>query len=116
MTIREEPFKNCRSRLSAKWKIKEDKIEEAKKQKTKGSNDEWNYAKWQPSSQSWQQPTTWTSSSSSAWREWNSDQKKRVSVLIGNHQTIAVAQTKRVSVLDRDRRVPGSLRSHGSEE
>ena len=42
--------------------------------------------------------------------------KKRVSVLIGNHQTIAVAQTKRVSVLDRDRRVPGSLRSDGSEE
>ena len=32
MTIREEPFKNYRSRTSEKWKAKEDKIEEAKKQ------------------------------------------------------------------------------------
>ena len=31
MTIREEPFKNHRSRTSEKWKAKEDKIEEAKK-------------------------------------------------------------------------------------
>ena len=46
MTIREEPFKNYRSRTSEKWKAKEDKIEEAKKQKIKRSDDEWNYADW----------------------------------------------------------------------
>ena len=39
MTIREEPPKNYRSRTSEKWKAKEDKIEEAKKQKIK-KNDE----------------------------------------------------------------------------
>ena len=42
ITIREEPFKNCRSRTSEKWKVKEDKIEEAKKQKVKRSDEEWN--------------------------------------------------------------------------
>ena len=42
MTIREEPFKNHRSRTSEKWKAKEDKIEEAKKQKIKRSDDERN--------------------------------------------------------------------------
>ena len=41
MTIREEPFKNYRSKTSEKWKAKEDKIEEAKKQKIKKSDDEW---------------------------------------------------------------------------
>ena len=55
MTIREEPFKNNRSKSSEKWKTKEDKIEEAKK-KIKRSDDEWNCADWQPSSWSWQQP------------------------------------------------------------
>ena len=38
-----------------------------------------------------------------------------VSVLIGNHQPIGAARTKRVNVLDGDHRVPGSRRSHGSE-
>ena len=33
MTIREEPFKNHRLRTSEKWKAKEDKAEEFKKQK-----------------------------------------------------------------------------------
>ena len=33
---------------------------------------------------------------------------KRVSVLIGNHQPIGVAQIKRVSILDCDRRAHGS--------
>ena len=47
MTIREEPFKNFRSRTSEKWKEKEDKIEEAKK-KTKKVDDEWNDAERQP--------------------------------------------------------------------
>ena len=69
---------------------KEDKIEE---QKIKRSDDKWNYADWRPSSWLWQQPVTWTSSSSS-----------------GN----SGARTKRVSVLDGDHRVPGSRRSHGS--
>ena len=35
MTNREEPFKNYRSKTSEKWKAKEDKAEEAKKQKIK---------------------------------------------------------------------------------
>ena len=39
MIIREEPFKNDRSRISEKWKAKEDKIEEAKKHKIKRSDD-----------------------------------------------------------------------------
>ena len=107
MTIREEPFKNYRSRTSEKWRAKEDKIEEAKKQKIKRRDDEWNYDDWQPSSWSWQQPMTWTSSSSSSW--------KRVSVPTGNRQPIGAARTKRVSVLDGDHRVPDSRRSHGSE-
>ena len=55
MTIREETLKDNRSRSSEKWKAKEDKIEEAKKQKVKRSDDDWNYADWQPSSWSWQQ-------------------------------------------------------------
>ena len=76
MTIREEPFKNYRSRSSAKLKTMEDKIEEAKKQKTKRSDDEWNSAEWQPSSWSWQQPMTWALSSSCAWPEWSSDQTR----------------------------------------
>ena len=50
MTIREEPFKNYRSRSSETWKAKEDKIEEAKKQKIKRSDDERSYADWQTSS------------------------------------------------------------------
>ena len=63
------------------WKAKEDKIEEAKKQKIKRSDDEWNYADWQPSSWSRQQPMTWTSmtwtsSSSSSWQQWSSDQTR----------------------------------------
>ena len=67
MTIREEPFKNYRSRSSTKLKTMEDNIEEAKKQKTKRSDDEWNSAEWQPSSWSWQQPITWALSSPRAW-------------------------------------------------
>ena len=76
VTIREEPFKNYRSRTSEKWKAKEDKIEEAKKQKIKRSDDGRNYADWQPSSWSWQQPMTWISSSSSSWQQWSSDQTR----------------------------------------
>ena len=41
---------------------------------------------------------------------------KRASVLIGNHEPIGATQTNRVSVLDCDRRVPGSHHSYGSEE
>ena len=46
MTIREEPSRNDRARSIAKLKTKEDKIEEAKKQETKRSADEWNDAEW----------------------------------------------------------------------
>ena len=104
MTIREEPCKNYRSRTSERWKTKEDKIEEAKKQKIKRSDDERNYADWQPLSWSWQQPMSWTSSSSSSWQQCSSDQTRERS------------DWQRVSVLDGDHRVPGSHRSHGSEE
>ena len=58
MAIREEPFKNYRSRTSEKWKAKEDKIEETKKQKIKKGDDERSYANWQTSSWSWHQPMT----------------------------------------------------------
>ena len=44
MTIREELSKNYRSRTSEKWKAKEDKIEEAKKQKVKRKDNERSYA------------------------------------------------------------------------
>ena len=76
MTIREEPFKNNRSRTSEKWKAKEDKIEEAKKQKINRNNDERSDADWQTSSWSWHQPMTWTSSLSSSWQQWSSDQTR----------------------------------------
>ena len=45
----------------------------------------------------------------------NGVRAKRVSVLIGNHQLSGAAQIKRVSVPNGDHRVPGSHRSHGSE-
>ena len=114
MTIREEPFKNYHSRTSEKWKAKEDKIGEVKKQKIKRSDDEWNDADWEPSSWSWQPPTTWTSSSSSSWQQWRSDQTRERS----DWQPSAdwAARTKRVSVLIGDHRVSGSRHSHGSEE
>ena len=47
MTIREEPFKDYRSRTSEKWKAK---FEEAKKQKVKKTIIKKNYANWQTSS------------------------------------------------------------------
>ena len=50
MTIREEPFKNYRSRTSKKWKAK---FEEAKKQMIKKNDDGRSYANWQTSSWSW---------------------------------------------------------------
>ena len=59
VTIREMPFKNHGARSPAKLKVREDKIEEAKKTR-------WKYSSW-----------TWTtSSSSSAWREWSSDETR----------------------------------------
>ena len=48
VTIREEPFRNFRGRSLAKLKARDDKIEEAKKQKTqKRKDDEWNSSRWQ---------------------------------------------------------------------
>ena len=69
MTIREEPFKNYRSRTSEKWKAK---FEEAKKQKIK-KNDGRSYANWQTSSWSWYQLMTWTPSS---WHHLSSDETR----------------------------------------
>ena len=68
-TIREQPFKNYRSRTAEGWKAKKDKIEGAKKNKTKKDGDEWNNAEWQPSSWSWQQSTICDPSSSSSWQQ-----------------------------------------------
>ena len=114
MTIREEPFKIYRARSSTKLNTKEDKTEEAKKQKTHRSNDEWNSAERQPSSWSWQQPMTWASSSSSTWQEWSSDLTRECSDW--HHQQVGAAQVQRVSVLDCDRRAHGSHHSCGNEE
>ena len=44
MTIREEPFKNYRSRTSEKWNAKEDKVGEVKKQKMQKNDDGQSYA------------------------------------------------------------------------
>ena len=67
VTIREMHFRNFRGWSLAKLKAREDKIEEARKQKTlKNREEDWNSAKWKQSSWTWT-----TSSSSSAWREWS---------------------------------------------
>ena len=50
MTIREESFKNNRSRTDEKWKAKENKAEEFKKQKMQKNDDGQSYANWQTSS------------------------------------------------------------------
>ena len=72
VTIREMPFKNCGARSPAKLNVREDKIEEAKKQKIpKNSDEEWNSTRWKYSSWTWT-----TSSSSSAWQEWSADETR----------------------------------------
>ena len=66
MTIREMPFKNFSGRSLAKLEARD----ESKKQKTlKNKDKEWNSARWNQSSWTWA-----TSSLSSAWREWSSDE------------------------------------------
>ena len=97
VTIREEPIKNYRSRTAEKWKAKEDKIEEVKKKKTKRCDDDWNDAEWQPSSWSWQQPTTCAPSLSSSWQQMSSDQTLERSDR--QNQLIGIAQFKSVTVL-----------------
>ena len=82
VTVRELPFRSYRERSPAKWKAREDKIEEAKKQKTPKSEDqERNSGRWGllhlhllPGE--------------------NGDQTRRVSVPIGS-QLIGTAQLKR---------------------
>ena len=72
VTSREMPFKNYRARSPAKLKVREDKIEEAKKQKIpKNSDEKRNSTRWKYSSWTWT-----TSSSSSAWQEWSSDETR----------------------------------------
>ena len=72
VTIREMPFKNYRARSPAELKVREDKIEEAKKQKIpKGCDEEWNSTRWKSSSWTWT-----TSYSSSTWQEWSSDETR----------------------------------------
>ena len=72
VTIRESPFRHFRGRSPAKLKATEDKIEEAKEQKTLNNRDEeWNSTRSKQSSWTWS-----TSSSSSAWREWSSDETR----------------------------------------
>ena len=66
VTIREMPFRNYRGRSLAKLEARD----EAKKQKIlKNRDEEWNSARWKQSSWTWA-----TSSSSSAWQEWSSDE------------------------------------------
>ena len=68
VTIREMPFRNYRGRSLAKLEARD----EAKKQRTvKKRDEEWDSARWKQSS--W---TSTTSSSSSAWREWSSDETR----------------------------------------
>ena len=72
VTFRGMPFKNYRARSPAKLKVREDKTEEAKKQKIpKNIDEEWNSTTWKYSSWTWT-----TSSSSSAWQEWSSDETR----------------------------------------
>ena len=67
-------IKNYRARSPAKLKVKEDKTEEASIQKTrKNSDEEWKTTRWNYSSWAW---TASSSSSSSAWQEWNSDETR----------------------------------------
>ena len=73
MTIREEPSKNYRSRTNEKWKAKENKAEEYKKQTMQKNDDEQSSANWQTSSWSWHQPMIWASSS---WKQWSSDEMR----------------------------------------
>ena len=92
VTIREMPFRTFRGRSSDKLKAREDKIEEAKKQKTLENRDEdWN-------SRNWKQSWTWNPSSSFYSSVLPEPQTKRVSVLIGNRLPIGVAQTRHASV------------------
>ena len=66
------PSKNYRARSPAKLKVREDETEEAKKQKIpKKRDEEWNSTRWKYSSWTWT-----TSSSSSAWQEWSSDETR----------------------------------------
>ena len=58
MTFREESFKRNLSRTKEKWKVKENKAEEFKKQKMQKHGDGQSYVNWQTSSWSWHQPTT----------------------------------------------------------
>ena len=73
VTIREESFKNYRSRTDEKWKAKENKAEEFKKQKMLKNDDGQSYVNWQTSSWSWHQPVTWAASS---WQHWSSDETR----------------------------------------
>ena len=75
MTIREEPFKDYRSRTSEKWKAK---FEEAKKQKIKKNDDGRSYANWQTSSRSWHSRMTWTPS---FWQQWSTDETPECSTI-----------------------------------
>ena len=66
VTIREMPFRKDRGRSLAKLEARD----EAKKQRTlKNRDEEWNSARWNQSYWTWA-----TSSSSSSWREWSSDE------------------------------------------
>ena len=76
MTIREEPFKNYRSRTDEQWKAKEDKAEEFKRQKMQKNDDGQSHANWRASSWSWYQPMTWTPPS---WQQWSSDETRESS-------------------------------------
>ena len=73
VTIRELPFKKYRGRSLAKLEAREEKIEEAKKQKTLKNRDEDRNSPKLKHSLAW---NTSSSSSSSAWRDWSSTQTR----------------------------------------
>ena len=118
----ELPFRNYRGRSLAKWKAREDKIEEAKKQKTPESADqEWNSGRPQVVI------LDLNYFISHLLPGENGAHARRVSVPIGNHQPTGVAHTQLVCVpigsqligtaqMKRARLRHGNHQSHGSEE
>ena len=105
MTIREEPFKNYRSRTSEKWKAK---LEEAKEQKIK-KNDDGPTGKHHLGHGTNLRPGHLHLGNTGV-------RTKRVSILIGKHHLIGAAQIQRVNDPNGDHQVPGSHLSHDREE
>ena len=105
MTIREEPFKNDRSRTSEKWNAK---LEEAKEQKIK-KNDDGPTGKHHLGHGTNLRPRHLHLGNTAV-------RTKRVSILMGKHHLLGAAQIQRVNDPNGDHQVPGSHLSHDREE